>query len=182
MHKLDSRPCAGRAPLIANLLGVIALASIVWLAGTPLVAAAATVYYVSTSGSPAGTGSKASPYDLASGIGHMAAGDTLRIQQGAYGWNESANGTLTLKNGTFVEGGFDASWGKDLSSPTSITFAPVLHSAGSFGYYSGLEQSSSTGFHIKDIAFMMPGAGSLIVGGYGVSVYTAHLNNCSNYL
>ena len=165
--------------LLSLSLSVVALALLVW----PLRAyASGTVYYVSTSGSPAGSGSKASPYDLASGIGHMAAGDTLRIQQGAYNWNESANGALTLKNSTLVEGGFDTSWGKDLSSPTSITFTPVLHTAGSFAYYSGLEQSSSTGFHVKDLGFAMPSAGAVTYGGYGVSVYAAHLNNCSNYL
>src|SRR5262249_53785164 len=98
MRRLDPRPCLKCAPAIVGLLCVVALAAL-----TPQLATSATAYYVTTSGSAAGTGSKASPYDLASGISHMAVGDTLRIQQGAYGWNESANGALTFKDNTVVE-------------------------------------------------------------------------------
>jgi len=146
--------------------------------------ARAVVHHVTTTGSPAGDGSIASPYDLATGLAAMGAGDSVYVANGSYTWIESANGSFPIQNACLIEGGFDAiTWGKTSSPFTVITIVPDQHVfAGASAYYAGIDATSRANFTLRDLVLsVLPAGASGTYGDRGISVYGVHLANCADY-
>ncbi len=143
----------------------------------------AVIRHVTTTGSPAGDGSIASPYDLATGLTGMAPGDTVYIAVGSYTWTESVSGLIPIQNSCVIEGDFDPGTWTKLPPATIITVAPDLHNfQGTSGYYVGIDASTRSGFTIRDLSLSVLPQGAL--GTYanrGISVYGVHLASCSDY-
>src|SRR5690349_2845570 len=143
----------------------------------------AVIRHVTPTGSPAGDGSTASPYDLATGLTVAAPGDSVYIANGSYTWTESLSGPIPIQNSCLIEGAFDSgTWTKALSPGTTISVEPELHVYFDlYGYYVGIDASSRSGFTLRDLTLsVLPGV-SNPNGPFGISVYGVHLASCSDY-
>ena len=144
----------------------------------------ATIRHITATGSPAGDGSIASPYDLVTGLAAMAPGDSVYMANGLYTWTESSSGLFPIQNYCLIEGDFDPStWAKALAPGTTITIAPEPHVfAGVSAYYVGIDASSRLNFTIRDLTLsVLPGGASGTYLNRGISVYGVHLDSCSDY-
>ncbi len=140
----------------------------------------ATILYVSADGSPANDGSQASPYDLQSGLGHMAAGDTVKIASGDY---VLTGNSLPAVNNCVIEGGYnEGNWAKDLSAPTNIEVDPPLIVPDSTGCYAGILGFNQSNFQFRDLNIhVLPAGASGTFNNRGITIYGAHLINCSGW-
>jgi len=80
-----------------------------------------TTWYVDSASSPGGSGTIGSPFKTINSAEAAAlSGDQIRVKQGTYSLTAPGTGTLTLKSGVYLKGGYDAGWNQVVGPSTTI--------------------------------------------------------------
>lgn len=135
------------------------------------------IIYVTTTGTPSGSGAMNDPMDLVTAITTASTGDYLRIGIGTY----SIDNPLTIPNDDVIlEGGYDDanSWTKSSMAGATTIMRTTSNPEGSVDDYRlvAIYASTITGFEIHDITIAT--ADAVLPG---TTTYGLHLDNCSEY-
>ena len=73
--------------------------------------AAAAIWSVDAASPEGGSGSQTSPFKTINSTEAAASsGDEIRVKQGTYSLTAPSTGTITLKSGVYLRGGYDSIW------------------------------------------------------------------------
>ena len=139
--------------------------------------------YVSTSGTPLGLGTQASPMDIQTALLTAGNGAYIRLATGQY----SIDNNLSLNgNNITIEGGFidTLAWTKTSLAGASTIYRTNLNPQGpnTSLRISAFEISSKSFFRFQDLTIQVANAAaSTAATPYGTSVYGVYLDSCSDY-
>jgi hypothetical protein len=135
------------------------------------------IRYVTTSGTPTGSGTKTDPIDISTAFATSGSGDIVRIASGTY----ILSNPLTINgNNVIFEGGFLANdnWKKTSLVNTTILHRNTQNPEGTINQTRmvAVQAVSKTGFELHDLTITTDNGLS-----GGMSTYGVHLDNCSSY-
>ncbi|MFH1319206.1 MAG: PKD domain-containing protein [Bacteroidota bacterium] len=122
-----------------------------------------------------GSGTRADPADLLTGLALAECNNsTIKMQQGTYNISNS----ISITNGTTLDGGYDpGNWDiKSNSAPTAI-YRDALNPQASPSRLTAIELNTVSNFRFQDISIQVADA----QGGNGTTTYGIHMINCSDY-
>jgi hypothetical protein len=135
------------------------------------------IRYVTTNGSPTGSGTKTDPIDISTAFSTSGSGDIVRIASGTY----TLSNPLTINaNNVIFEGGFlpNDNWKKSSLVNTTVIHRNAQNPEGTANQTRlvAVQAVSKSDFEFHDLTITTEnGLNS------GMSTYAVHLDNCSSY-
>ena len=135
------------------------------------------VVYVTTAGNSSGTGTPASPVDLATALNNVQSANTIRIQGGTY--NYSPASTMSVPANCTIDGGYDATWLKNSGQTTTLNITAPVNNISGTGQAFGFSFAGNN-IVLQDLTISVTRA-SGTYNNYGVTVYAVYSGSTTGW-
>ncbi|MBN4081694.1 hypothetical protein JYU23_01035, partial [bacterium AH-315-C07] len=141
----------------------------------PPAGAYCNIIFVKPGAGPFGTGTRADPADLLTGLALAECNNsTIKMQQGTY----TISSSIIITNNTTLEGGYDPTdWDIKSNTAPTIIYRDNSNPQSSPARLIAFELNTVSNFRLRDLTIQVQDATSQSA----VSTYGVHLLNCSNY-